>query len=75
MNHLLFQQRCIHILKETIKSRGQEANKQWDELFARYSKEYPELAEELTKAMNNELMVDLADVMPSYENWTFTSNT
>ena len=53
--------------ENTIKARGEEANKAWDELFARYSKEYPELAEELTKAMNNELIIDLADVMPSYE--------
>ncbi|MTM62293.1 transketolase, partial [Turicibacter sanguinis] len=56
-----------HHFNETIKERGQVANKMWDELFASYSKAYPELAEELTKAMNNELVVDLKDVMPTYE--------
>lgn len=52
---------------ETIKSRGMTANDTWNELFENYAKEYPELATEFAKAMNNELVVDLAEVMPVYE--------
>lgn len=53
--------------EETIKTRGEQANTAWNELFESYSKEYPELAAELQKAMNNELIVDLDEVMPTYE--------
>ncbi len=53
--------------EQNVKTRGQEANQAWDKLFSDYSKQYPELAEELQKAMNNELIIDLERVMPSYE--------
>lgn len=53
--------------EQNVKTRGQEANQAWDKLFSDYSKQYPELAKELQKAMNNELIIDLERVMPSYE--------
>lgn len=53
--------------EQTVKVRGQESNQAWDKLFSDYSKQYPELAKELQKAMNNELIVDLEQIMPSYE--------
>lgn len=53
--------------EQNVKTRGQEANQAWDKLFSDYSKQYPELAKELQKAMNNELIVDLEQIMPSYE--------
>lgn len=52
---------------ETIGARGQAANAQWEELFGNYAKDYPELAAELKKAIAGELVVDLAEVMPTYE--------
>lgn len=51
----------------TIKTRGEQTNAAWNEMFERYSAEYSELAAEFKKAMNNELIVDLASVMPTYE--------
>ncbi len=51
---------------ETINTRGKAANKAWDDLLAAYAVEYPELAKEFEAAMNNELTVDLAEVMPTY---------
>ncbi len=53
--------------EQSVKVRGQESNQAWDKLFSDYSKQYPELAKELEKAINNELVVDLETVMPTYE--------
>lgn len=51
----------------TIKARGTKANSEWNQLFANYQKAYPELAGEFAKAMNGELVVNLAEVMPTFE--------
>ncbi len=53
--------------EQSVKVRGQESNQAWDKLFSDYSKQYPELAKELEKAINNELVVDLETVMPTYK--------
>lgn len=55
------------LFQNTIQARGQQANNEWDALFAAYEDAHPELAAELKTAMKNDLVVDLADVMPVYE--------
>jgi len=52
---------------ETIKARGIQANEAWNQMFEKYAMEYPELAKEFNKAIDFELAVDLAAVMPVYE--------
>src|SRR5690625_2811869 len=41
--------------KAKIGDKGVETEQEWQDLFARYEKEYPELAKEFTQAMNGEL--------------------
>ncbi|HAX73427.1 MAG TPA: transketolase [Firmicutes bacterium] len=59
-------QEVYNHFNETIKSRGVDVNAQWDTLVAKYEQEYPELAKEFKAAMNNELVVDLNEIMPTY---------
>ncbi len=47
--------------------QGKAANAAWDTLFAAYSKDYPELAQQLTDAQAGKLPVKLDDVLPSFE--------
>lgn len=53
--------------EENVVQRGAQAEAEWTEIFTKYSNAYPELAKQLTDAMAGNLMVDLADIMPSYE--------
>ncbi|MGB4589204.1 MAG: transketolase [Clostridiaceae bacterium] len=50
-----------------IEENGVAANQKWDELFAAYTKAYPELAEELNLAIEGKLPEGFADDMPVYE--------
>lgn len=43
------------------KARGAQAESQWDELFASYLAEYPDLAAEFTRRMKGELPADFAE--------------
>ncbi len=38
-----------------VKAQGEAANKEWEELYAAYKKEYPELAKQFEQAITNEL--------------------
>ncbi|MDR2833121.1 MAG: transketolase [Streptococcaceae bacterium] len=52
---------------ETIKARGEKAEAAWNELFAKYEVEYPELAKQYVQAFNNELPANWEDNLPVYE--------
>jgi len=53
--------------KAAAQVQGVEAEKTWNEKFEAYKAEYPELAEEFVKAMNNELPENFATSLPTYE--------
>lgn len=52
---------------QTVKEAGQKKEKEWNELFASYEKEYPELAAQLKLAITGELPADWDAEMPNYE--------
>lgn len=49
-----------------IKKKGIEANKAWEDLFAAYSKAYPELGKQFEMAVNNELPAGWDADLPVY---------
>ncbi|HLR64965.1 MAG TPA: transketolase [Pseudogracilibacillus sp.] len=53
--------------KQKVENKGQTANKEWDDLFANYQEQYPELGEELAQAIDGTLPVDYNAEMPEYE--------
>ena len=53
--------------QNTVKEAGKNKEKEWNELFASYEKDYPELANELKKAINGELPEKWDADMPVYE--------
>lgn len=53
--------------KEKIQDKGAASEEAWNEKFAQYKEAYPEDAKSLELAINGELPVDLADVVPVYE--------
>ncbi|MDQ0161841.1 transketolase [Aeribacillus alveayuensis] len=52
---------------EVVKEAGKKKEKEWNDLFANYKKEFPELALELKKAISGELPSDWDVDMPTYE--------
>lgn len=53
-----------HMQKAKIK--GAELEKQWDELFAGYKKQFPELAKLITDAQGGKLSVDIEKLLPTF---------
>lgn len=53
--------------KQKVENKGQTANKEWDDLFANYQEQYPELGKELAQAIDGTLPVDYNAEMPEYE--------
>lgn len=53
--------------KAAAQVQGVEAEQSWNAKFEAYKAEYPELAEEFVKAMNNELPANFAETLPTYE--------
>ncbi|MCL2559905.1 MAG: transketolase [Turicibacter sp.] len=51
----------------TVAKRGAEAENTWNALLTAYATTHPELAAELQQAITGDLAVDLADIMPTYE--------
>jgi transketolase len=49
-----------------VKRRGMEAEKQWQEMFARYKEKYPELAEQFERAIHGELPAGWDSELPTY---------
>ena len=56
--------------KETLNARGEKAENQWNELFAKYEQEYPELAAQYKLAFSNELPENWDADLPVYEEGT-----
>lgn len=52
--------------KEMIVDRGSKSERNWNELFANYKREYPELAKELEQVINRELPKDWDENLPSF---------
>lgn len=53
--------------KETVSEKGKQKEQEWNDLFERYKKEYPELAEQFSKAINGELPQGWSDSLPTYQ--------
>ncbi|WP_419095364.1 transketolase [Aeribacillus kexueae] len=52
---------------QAVKEAGQQKENEWNDLFARYEAEYPELAAELKLAMSGDLPANWDEAMPTYE--------
>jgi len=50
-----------------VKAKGAEAEKAWNEMFADYSKKYPDLAGQFRDAAAGKLGVNLDDILPKFE--------
>ncbi|WP_409292448.1 transketolase [Peribacillus sp. SCS-37] len=53
--------------ESTIANRGSESENEWNDKFSNYKKEYPELAEQLEKAIAGELPENWDKDIPVYE--------
>ncbi|MEH7884332.1 transketolase [Bacillus sp. JJ1609] len=53
--------------KQQIADKGEQTEQAWNELFAKYKSEYPELGAQLEKAMNAELVEGWDKDIPVYE--------
>ncbi|HLR42339.1 MAG TPA: transketolase [Pseudogracilibacillus sp.] len=53
--------------EEKVVEKGQDLEKEWNELFEQYKTEYPALAEELQLAIDNKLPENWEEALPSYE--------
>jgi transketolase len=53
--------------KQQIADNGEKAEQAWNELFANYKSEYPELGAQLEKAMKGELVEEWDKDIPVYE--------
>jgi transketolase len=53
--------------KQQVLERGETKEKEWNELFAQYKKEYPELGKQLELAINGELPEGWDKDIPVYE--------
>ncbi|PIS46025.1 MAG: transketolase [Ignavibacteria bacterium CG08_land_8_20_14_0_20_37_9] len=56
-----------------IIERGKKQNEEWDQLFAKYEKEYPELAAQLKLIRNHELPDNWGSSIPKFESGTKVS--
>lgn len=54
-------------IQEKIGTKGENAEKEWQKLFADYSAAYPKLAEQFTAAHKEELPADWDKGLPTYE--------
>lgn len=52
--------------EETIRTRGEEAEEQWNQVFESYSQSYPDLAKQFCEAFEGQLPTDLSKVLPHY---------
>ena len=52
----MFQQEVYDHFRHSIVERGEKKEKEWNDLFANYKKEYPELAKQFEQAINSEFL-------------------
>ncbi len=60
---------------EKVTIKGMHNNNEWDELFEKYSKAYPELAEKLAAAINYEYEPNWETKLPEFLDYTKTMAT
>lgn len=53
--------------KETMIEEGEKAEEKWDNMFANYTKEHPELAKQFKQAFADELPENWDNELPTYE--------
>lgn len=53
--------------KQKIVEKGNELEKTWNDLFAQYKANHPQLAKDLEQAIKGDLPANYADVFPTYE--------
>src|SRR5699024_2635050 len=51
----------------SVRDNGEQKEKQWNDLFAEYKKEYPELADQLENAIEGRLPEDWDKDLPAYQ--------
>ncbi|MCM3728338.1 transketolase [Neobacillus cucumis] len=56
-----------------VKTKGIQANQQWDQLFSKYKQAFPALGERLEREVNGELPQDWDQEVPVYEKGTTIS--
>ncbi|MCI5761602.1 MAG: transketolase, partial [Ligilactobacillus agilis] len=52
--------------EQTLRTRGREAEADWQELFTNYQHIYPDLANELLDGFNNKILINMDEVVPHY---------
>jgi transketolase len=52
---------------EKVKTKGAEAEKAWKEMFADYTREYPDLAKQFRNATAGKLSVNIDEILPEFE--------
>lgn len=52
--------------EQTLRTRGREAEADWQELFTNYQHIYPDLANELLDGFNNKTLINMDEVVPHY---------
>ena len=53
--------------RRSVLERGEQKEKEWNDLFSNYKKEFPELGSELQQAINHELPANWTKDIPAYE--------
>ena len=64
--HFHVPQEVLDCMRQAL-PRGAEAEQQWNELFARYAQQHPDLAQQFTVASEGHLPVRLDEVLPKFE--------
>ncbi|MGY3724436.1 transketolase [Granulicatella balaenopterae] len=59
-----------HRFEKLLVKTGQEDQDEWVSLFEEYRAAYPELAEQFETSFQEEIAIDLAEVLPTYEEGT-----
>ncbi|MGD8785838.1 MAG: transketolase [Phycisphaerales bacterium] len=52
---------------EKVKTKGAEAEKAWKEMFADYTREYPDLAKQFRDATAGKFSVNIDEILPEFE--------
>lgn len=55
------------VFRKLVAEKGEQKEKEWNELFASYKNEFPELGSQLEQAINNELPANWTNDIPVYE--------
>src|SRR5579885_568322 len=64
--HFLVPEEVLQNFKEGIGARGRELTSQWNDLFGRYGKQFPELADHINRMQKRELPVGWDKNLPTF---------